>query len=76
MLFGVTLLPYATRMSGVVYLASAVVLGLIYLGYAWKLWRGYSDGLARRAFRFSIVYLSLLFVALLVDHYVPLGIGL
>ena len=75
-LFGVTLLPYATRMSGLVYLASAVVLGLIYLGYAWKLWRRYSDALARRAFRFSIIYLSLLFAALLVDHYVPLGIGL
>jgi protoheme IX farnesyltransferase len=75
-LFGVTLLPYATRMSGLLYLASAVVLGAIYLGYAWKLWRHYSDGLARSAFRFSIVYLSLLFAALLVDHYVPLGIGL
>src|SRR6201996_6486085 len=75
-LFGVTLLPYATRMSGIVYLASAVVLGAIYLGYAWKLWRRYSDALARSAFRFSIVYLSLLFAALLVDHYVPLGIGL
>jgi protoheme IX farnesyltransferase len=75
-LFGVTLLPYATRMSGIVYLASAVVLGAIYLGYAWKLWRRYSDALARSAFRFSIVYLSLLFAALLIDHYVPLGIGL
>ncbi|HTJ93009.1 MAG TPA: heme o synthase [Pararobbsia sp.] len=75
-LFGVTLLPYSTRMSGLVYLVSAVILGAIYLVYAWKIWRHYSDALARRAFRFSIVYLSLLFVALLVDHYVPLGIGL
>jgi protoheme IX farnesyltransferase len=75
-LFGVTLLPYATRMSGIVYLASAIVLGAIYLGYAWKLWRHYSDALARGAFRFSIVYLSLLFAALLIDHYVPLGVGL
>jgi protoheme IX farnesyltransferase len=75
-LFGVTLLPYATRMSGLVYLVSAVILGAIYLVYAWKIWRRYSDALARSAFKFSIVYLSLLFAALLVDHYVPLGIGL
>ncbi|RKP59384.1 heme o synthase [Pararobbsia silviterrae] len=75
-LLGVTLLPYATRMSGLVYLVSAVVLGAIYLVYAWRIWRHYSDALARRAFRYSIVYLSLLFAALLVDHYVPLGIGL
>lgn len=75
-LFGVTLLPYATRMSGLVYLVSAVILGAIYLVYAWKIWRNYSDALARSAFKFSIVYLSLLFATLLVDHYVPLGIGL
>jgi len=36
---------------------------------AWKLWRNYSDALARRTFRFSIVYLAALFAALLVDHY-------
>ncbi|CAM2140253.1 Protoheme IX farnesyltransferase [Pararobbsia alpina] len=75
-LFGVTLLPYAMKMSGLVYLVAAVILGAIYLVYAWKIWRQYSDALARRAFRFSIIYLSLLFAALLVDHYVPLGVGL
>ena len=41
----------------------------MFSGYAWRLWRSYSDALARRTFRFSIVYLSLLFAALLVDHY-------
>lgn len=74
-LFGVSLLPYADGMSGAVYLLSAVVLDLIFLGYAWKIYRAYSDELARRAFRFSIVYLSLLFAALLVDHYTRALIG-
>ena len=74
-LFAVTLMPFVSGMSGVVYLASAIVLGAIFLGYAWKLYRAYSDALARRAFRYSIVYLSLLFAALLIDHYVRTVIG-
>ena len=45
------------------------VLGAVFIGYAWKLWRAYSDQLARKTFRFSILHLSLLFAALLVDHY-------
>jgi len=68
-LFGVTLLPFATRMSGALYLLSAVALGGMFIAYAWKLYRDYSDALARRTFRFSIVYLFMLFAALLVDHY-------
>ena len=68
-LFAGTLLPFVTGMSGVVYLAAAVLLNAGFVGYAWKLWRDYSDQLARKTFRFSIVYLSLLFAALLVDHY-------
>jgi len=68
-LFATTLLPYVIRMSGLVYLASAVALGLVFVGYAWKLYRSYSDELARRLFRYSILYLSLLFAALLVDHW-------
>ncbi len=68
-LFAATLLPFISGMSGVVYLAAAIVLGGMFSGYAWKLWRRYSDSLARRTFRFSIVYLSALFAALLVDHY-------
>ena len=68
-LFAVTLLPYAIRMSGAIYLVAAVTLGAIFMGYAVALYRRYSDALARRTFRYSIVYLAALFSALLVDHY-------
>jgi len=68
-LFAATLLPFVYGMSGGLYLAAAVALGAMFIGYAWRLWRSYSDALARRTFRFSIVHLSLLFAALLVDHY-------
>ncbi|MDC8784152.1 heme o synthase [Roseateles koreensis] len=68
-LLAATLLPFLTGMSGWVYLVSAVVLGLGFCLYAWKLWRDYSDELARATFRFSILHLSLLFAALLLDHY-------
>jgi heme o synthase len=68
-LFAATLLPYVYGMSGPVYLAAAVVLGAVFIAYAWQLFRRYSDTLARKTFRFSIVHLSLLFAALLVDHY-------
>jgi protoheme IX farnesyltransferase len=68
-LFGVSLLPFAIRMSGWLYLAAACVLGAIFIGYAIALYARYSDSLAQRAFRYSIVYLALLFAALLVDHY-------
>lgn len=69
MLVAVTLLPFATRMSGWIYLVNALVLGAVFLGYAVRLYREYSDALARRTFGFSIFYLSALFAALLVDHY-------
>jgi heme o synthase len=68
-LFAATLLPFVSGMSGPIYLVCAVGLGAAFTGYAWRLWRGYSDALARRTFRFSILHLSLLFGALLVDHY-------
>ena len=68
-LFAVSLLPYAIRMSGVVYLVAAVALGGLFLLYAVQLWRDYSDELARATFKYSIVYLAALFSALLVDHY-------
>jgi heme o synthase len=71
-LFATTMLPYAVQMSGLVYLASAVVLGAIFLSYAWRIYRNYSDQLARKTFTYSIIYLSLLFAALLADHYLPL----
>ena len=68
-LFAVTLLPFAVRMSGWIYLAAAVALGAVFIVYAVALYRNYSDALARRTFRYSIVYLAALFSALLVDHY-------
>ncbi len=68
-LFAVTLLPFAVRMSGWIYLAAAVALGAVFIGYAIALYRNYSDALSRRTFRYSIVYLAALFSALLVDHY-------
>jgi protoheme IX farnesyltransferase len=67
-LFAATLLPFVSGMSGPIYLAAAIVLGVMFCGYAWRLWRTYSDQLARTTFRFSIVHLSLLFAALIVDH--------
>jgi len=67
-----TLLPFAVRMSGLIYLVSAVVLDAIFLWYGWRIYKHYTDLVARKAFTFSIVYLSLLFVALLVDHYIPI----
>ncbi len=71
-LFAVSLLPFSTRMSGLIYLTSALVLGLVFVWYALKIYVDYSDQLARQTFRYSILYLSLLFAALLVDHYLRL----
>ncbi|HVY07076.1 MAG TPA: heme o synthase [Burkholderiales bacterium] len=71
-LVAVTMLPFSTRMSGIVYLVSAAGLGGLFLIYAARICLAYSDELAKRTFRYSILYLSLLFAALLVDHYVRL----
>ena len=68
-LFAATLLPFLHGMSGPLYLVAALVLGGWFIAMAWRLWREYSDALARRTFRFSIWHLSLLFAALLLDHY-------
>ncbi len=68
-LVAVTLLPFAVRMSGFVYLAAALILGALFLLYAVQLYRDYSVELARATFKFSITYLAALFSALLVDHY-------
>jgi protoheme IX farnesyltransferase len=68
-LFAATLLPFVFRMSGPLYLGAAVILGVGFMAYGFQLWRDYSDALARRTFRFSIWHLSLLFAALLLDHY-------
>ncbi len=72
MLAAATLLPFAVGMSGWIYLVSVLVLDAVFLYYAIQLYRAYNDALARRTFSFSILYLSLLFAALLVDHYAPL----
>jgi protoheme IX farnesyltransferase len=68
-LMATTALPFVIGMSGWLYLLCAMVLGAMFVWYAWKLYRHYSDELSRKLFRFSILYLSLLFAALLADHW-------
>lgn len=66
----VTVLPYLTGMSGLIYLITAVALDVVFLRYAIRMMRDYADTmLPMRTFRFSITYLAVLFAALLVDHY-------
>ncbi|MGC1460054.1 MAG: heme o synthase [Steroidobacteraceae bacterium] len=67
----VTLLPYMTRMSGLIYLASALVLDALFLYHALMLKISARQELPMRVFRFSVNYLMWMFVALLVDHYLP-----
>jgi len=69
-LFAACLMPFAYGMSSWLYLAAALVLGSGFSLYGFRLWRVYSDALARKTFRFSLIHLSLLFAALLVDHYI------
>jgi len=70
-LFAACLMPFMMRMSGWFYLVAAVLLNAGFVAYAFVLWRDYSDALARKTFRFSLIHLSLLFAALLIDHYLP-----
>jgi heme o synthase len=70
-LFAACLMPFVYGMSSWFYLAAAVALGFGFSLYGFRLWRNYSDALARKTFRFSLIHLSLLFAALLVDHYLP-----
>jgi protoheme IX farnesyltransferase len=69
-LFAACLMPFAYGMSSWLYLAAAVVLSFGFSLYGFRLWRNYSDALARKTFRFSLIHLSVLFAALLVDHYI------
>ena len=69
-LFAACLLPVMYGMSSWIYLMAAIVLNAGFCLYAFGLWRNYSDVLARKTFRFSLIHLSALFAALLVDHYV------
>jgi protoheme IX farnesyltransferase len=68
-LFAACLMPFAYGMSSWTYLATALVLSAGFTWYGFRLWREYSDALARKTFRFSLIHLSVLFAALLVDHY-------
>jgi heme o synthase len=68
-LLAACLMPFVYRMSGWFYLVSALILNVIFCYHGWALWRQYSDSLARKTFRFSLIHLSLLFAALLIDHY-------
>jgi heme o synthase len=68
-LFAACLMPFAYGMSGWIYLVAAVLLSAGFCGYGFMLWQSYSDALARKTFRFSLIHLSALFAALLLDHY-------
>ncbi len=68
----VTLLPWLTGMSGLVYLAGALVLNAGFLGYAIAMMKPRSEQLAMQMFSYSIIYLMALFAFLLIDHYLPL----
>lgn len=70
LLVAASVLPFLIQMSGPLYLVCALALGAIFLAYAWRMWRSYSDELARRTFGYSIFYLAALFGALLVDHFI------
>jgi protoheme IX farnesyltransferase len=68
-LFAACVMPFVFQMSGWLYLVAAVVLSAMFTWYGFKLWREYSDELARKTFRFSLIHLTALFAAFLLDHY-------
>jgi heme o synthase len=72
-LAAICLMPFASGMSGWIYLLCALFLNAVFLAYAVGLLATHSDQLARRMFRYSITYLFLIFTALLVDHYCHTG---
>jgi len=69
LLFAVSVLPFATHMSGVVYLLTATLLGVRFCYLALSLYRDQDNTCAMKLFKFSITYLGLLFVGMLIDHY-------
>ena len=73
-LLAVSLLPFVIHMSGLLYLACALGLGARFLHWAWVLYRGAAPHAAINTFKYSIYYLFLLFIALLVDHYLVLNL--
>lgn len=70
-----TVLPWATGMSGVFYLGGALVLGLAFIGYAWRLQNPPDEFFAMRVFNYSVVYLMALFAFLLIDHWLMPWLG-
>ena len=75
LLFVATLLPWVTGMSGVFYLGGAVVLGLVFVWYAWRLLDPPDEFFAMRVFNYSVVYLMALFAFLLIDHWLMPWLG-
>lgn len=68
-LFIVTLLVWITNMAGLIYLIVSIILNVIFMRYAWKLYRKPTQNLPMHTFKYSITYLGILFLALLIDHY-------
>lgn len=66
----VSLMPFGLGMSSWIYLVSAVILDAVFMYYVIALYKKYSDELAKSTFKYSILYLSLIFAALLLDHYI------
>jgi protoheme IX farnesyltransferase len=69
MLLSVSLLPFVIKMSGMIYLVAAVILGLGFVVFAWKLYIDEKNTYAMKTFSYSIFYLSMIFLFLLADHY-------
>ncbi len=69
LLFAACLMPFVYGMSSWLYLLAATLLSLGFCAHGYWLWQDYSEALARRTFRFSLIHLSVLFAALLLDHY-------
>ena len=69
MLFSVSLLPFVIKMSGLIYLIAAIILGVVFIRFAWKLYVDEKNEYAMKTFSYSILYLSLIFLFLLADHY-------
>ncbi len=72
LLVAVSIMPFATGLFGLPYLAAALILGVIFIAFAIRLFRNYSDDLSRKIFRFSIQYLAILFAVMLFDHYLSI----
>jgi protoheme IX farnesyltransferase len=69
-MFLITLMPFATHMSGIIYLVGAIVLGIIFLYWSVEIMRGRNENAPMKTFKYSITYLLVLFIVMLVDHWV------